>query len=411
MTNVTLPTGARGARVAALAVAAVIGVCGLRSALSFAALKANPELAYTVDSGNAEAVAGLAYQRMLEAKGPDDAVATRKLATEALEISPYAPQALRNIGFVVARMEGEPKAEPILVAAGRTSLRDFLTHLWLFDKYYRDDQTAKSIGEADIVLSQQPDRWDGVFPMLIGLLDDPATKAPLAEVLVRRPYWRPTFLERLGLDKTNAAGKYDLLAELKRRGQPASSAELRTYFLVSPESTPAPVLRARWVSLLTNPSLAQTLLLDGSFDGVDAPPPYVWTFTPSGDTYAERQQREDGRGSALYASFNGQGNATFAVQSLALRSGRYRLSGQALAEDATVAGQFSWIVQCGIAGGREIGRLALAPGSGWTRYSGVVDVPADCAGQTLALTATGVENGHTATLWVDDVSIARAPGS
>ncbi len=408
--TLTIPTGRTTARVVVVVLAIVLALLGIRLGLSFALARSNPALAYQINSGNAEAGAALADARMFAAKNAADADRVRALAVAALRQSAYAPQALRNIGFVDAVSRGEDAAEPILKAAGRGSLRDFLVHVWLFGRYYRADAVPQAIRQADIVLSQQVDRWEAIMPLVIASLDDPRTIRPLADALARQPYWRGTFLHRMGLDTDNADAKYALLTELKRRGR-ITTAELTPYFATIAETTLPQTLRRRWQALAADPARMNALLIDGGFDGVNLPPPYNWTFYPGDEIYAESQRRTDGTGNALYASFDGRVTPGFATQRLALTPGRYRLSGEILAEDAARPDQFFWRLKCGSAqgAGKAIGRFGLAADvdqPDWQRFAAAFTVPEGCLSQTLQLAADGVENGDLSTLWIDSLAIA-----
>ncbi len=407
--SLTIPTGRAPARVLVALLAIILAVLGIRLELSFALIRTNPDVSYAIDPSNAEASAAWANKRMFEAKNAADAERVRVLAISALRQSAYAPQALRNIGFIDVVSRGEDAAQPILKVAARGSLRDFLVHVWLFGRYYHAGAVPQAVHQADIVLSQQVDRWNAIMPLVIELLDDPRTVRPLVNALARKPYWRGTFLERMGLDLHNTATKYMLLSELKRRSQ-VTATELTPYFATIAETTPPETLRRRWLALVDYRARGGALLVDGSFDGVKLPPPYSWTFYPKDEVYAELQRRTDGKGNALYASFDGRITSSFAMQRLALTSGRYRLSGEILSEDGARPNQFFLEIKCGSAQatGRAIGRFGLAADVNqheWRRFAVAFSVPQGCMSQTLQLSADGVENGELSTLWIDSLDI------
>lgn len=407
-TQISLPSGGRTTRIVALVAAAVLATLAARSALPFTLLKTDPALAWRIDGGNAEAGAALSDKMAVELRGPEDAVRMRAVATDALMQSPLAPQALRNIGFVVARMTGEAAALPILEAAGKASQRDWLTHLWLFDWHYRQGDVARAIGEGEVVLGQQVDRWASMMPLLIETMDDPRVVRPMADVLAARPYWRGTFMAAMGSDTTNLGIKHALMVELKRRGSGPSATEAANYFATADKQLAPAVVRSRWMALFGDRPGASATVSDGGFDGLDLPPPYVWTLYPEGDVYAERQPREDGKGMALYASFERRDLATFATQMLALGAGTYRLSSEALAQDGATPGQFVWRITCGAFNDRVIGALPIrARDDRWTVQSGTFTVPANCPAQQIVLRATGGERVRDmATMWVNSVAIA-----
>lgn len=409
MTNdISLPSGGQTTRIVALVAAVILGLLATRSALGFALMKTDPALAWRIDGGNAEAGAALSDRLAVESRGPEDALRVRAVAADALLESPFAPQALRNIGFVDARLRSERAALPLLEAAGRASQRDWLAHLWLFDWHYRQGDVRRAIREGAIVMDQQSDRWPSMMPLLIETMDDRAVVAPLADALVRRPDWRGRFLEAMGQDPANLDVKQALLVELKRRGSQPGPVEVATYFRTAYGALPPQVTRARWQAIFGDVPGVSPTLNDGGFEGAAVAPPYVWTLYSDSDLYAERQQRDDGQGRALYVSFERRELAVFAMQALALTPGRYRLSGQALALDATKPGQFSWRITCGQDGARTIGNLPIrANGEQWSTQAGMFEVPADCPSQQIDLRATGdARQREPSTLWVDSVAIA-----
>ncbi|MFX5084928.1 hypothetical protein ABTC40_20015, partial [Acinetobacter baumannii] len=79
------------------------------------------------------------------------------------------------------------------------------------------------------------------------------------------------------------------------------------------------------------------MLRDGDFTGLDVPPPFGWRFFPNDWVIAEAgESAVPGQGSALYISYPGDQQVTFAEQQLVLAPGRYRFAGLA-ATDAELS--------------------------------------------------------------------------
>jgi hypothetical protein len=411
---IALPSGTRVVRIAVVIVTVVLAVVLTRLSLVFYLEQDDPALVYRIDSGSSEAKA--AYAKMLLETARDKAGADEsgRLSREALLESPLARSALANIGLIAAVERGEGAAEPMLALAGRASLRDYLVHAWLLDKRYREANVAAAVGEADILLSQSQSSWPMVMGGLLKILPDRRTVAPLAAALARRPYWRGTFLSKLGDDAVGSDNKFALFAALQRLGAPADAEELTPYFAEMASLLPPDLLRRRWLALVPLPSADRGRFInDGDFSGLKLPPPFAWKINEATDSYAEISTREDGRGKAFYASFDGRGDAAFLSQFLMLPPGQYRLRMSVRPEGRPDPGQFVWHIGCGavIGKGPAVADLPVnGPLEAWHDWAAPFTVPQNCAEQYLWL--GGVHSGmpHEATLWLDSVTIDRVGG-
>lgn len=397
------------ARLAGVAAALVIGALGVRSGLGFAMATVQPALAYQIDSSNAEAVAGYANLRVQTAQTEADALAVRETARDGLRASPYAPYALRSYALATVAIDGEDVAAPMLATAGRLTLRDYLTHAWLFDKRYRENAIPAALREADIVLTQRQASADIVIPPLLTLLSDRRTIDPLATALARRPVWRERFLEEMGLQPEDRDAKFALLAAIKAKGAPASTVEMTPYFNSFAADTEPAELRRRWNLLVGRPvEDARVGLIDGEFDAVGSlPPPFAWRLYTSQEIYSEVLERGDGQGKALFASYNGRENSLFASQFVLLPAGRYRMAGQMLGEEGVRPDEYRWQIYCGARGDNEpIAVRTLRPSTeAWSAFSFEFEVPQNCPGQLIALLAHRSGPPRASTLWVDSLSV------
>jgi len=413
MAMISLRRGTTAIRIVVLGVALVGAFFTLRSGLAF--LLATPttaELAVRIDPTNTNALSVDANERL---KTVELGAPAAKLAADSkriLEHSPYEVVALRDIGIITASNDDETGAAKLLNIAARLSLRDYLTHAWLLDYRFRTNAVAPAVTEADILLRQDEQNWPVILPALITLTRDPRIIDPLAHVLATRPYWRGTFITRLGSDNPHPDATLALLTRLKAIGSPASKEELDPYFIRMADQLSPTELFAQWVALLppSAQSAGRGLLREGDFTGLDASPPFGWRLYPADGVYAERNAGPAGMGSALYISYSGERETVFANQELVLPPGHYRFTGRAFAEDAIDAGVFRWSIICMTKGAAGVlGTAPINPTPGQLgRYAVEFDVPAKCDQQQLALTGIARDaTFDTLALYVDGLDIKR----
>jgi len=413
MAMIALRRGTAAVRVVVVTLALVAGFFTLRSGLAF--LLATPEtaqLALRIDPTNTNALSMDANERL---KTVELGAPAAKLAADSkriLEHSPYEVVALRNIGIIAASNDDEKGAAKLLDIAARLTLRDYLTHAWLLDYRFRTNAVAPAVTEADILLRQDDQNWPVILPALVALTRDPRIIDPLARVLATDPYWRGTFLTRLGSDNPYPDATLALLIRLKAIGSPASKEELDPYFIKMADRLSPAQLFAQWVALLppSAQSASKGLLREGDFAGLDASPPFGWRLYPADGVYAERSTGPAGMGSALYVSYSGERETVFANQELVLPPGHFRFSGRVYAEDAIDAGVFRWSIVCMTKGATGVlGTAPVNPSPGQlSRYAVEFDVPRGCDQQQLALTGTARDTTFdTLALYVDGLEITR----
>jgi hypothetical protein len=413
MAMIALRRGTVAVRVVVLTLALVAGVFTLRSGLAFLlATPATAQLALRIDPTNTNALSMDANERL---KTVELGAPAAKLAADSkriLEHSPYEVVALRNIGIIAASNDDEKGAARLLDIAARLSLRDYLTHAWLLDYRFRTNQVAPAVKEADLLLRQDDQNWPVILPALITLTRDPRIIDPLAHTLAARPYWRGTFITRLGSDNPYPDATFALLTRLKAIGSAASKDELDPYFIKSADRLSPSQLFAQWVALLppSAQSASKGLLREGDFAGLDASPPFGWRLYPAEGVYAERGTGPAGMGSALYVSYSGERDTVFANQQLVLPAGHYRFAGRVYAEDAIDAGVFRWSIVCMTKDATGVlGTAPVNPQPGQLgHYAVEFDVPAKCDQQQLTLTGTARDTTFdTLALYVDGLDITR----
>jgi hypothetical protein len=410
---ISLRRGTLAVRLVVLTAALAGAFFTVRSGAAFLlATPATANLAIRIDPTNTNALSVDANERL---KTVELGAPAAKLAADSkriLEHSPYEVVALRNIGIIAASNDDEKGAARLLDIAARLSLRDYLTHAWLLDYRFRTNQVAPAVKEADLLLRQDDQNWPVILPALITLTRDPRIIDPLAHTLAARPYWRGTFITRLGSDNPYPDTTFALLTRLKAIGSAASKDELDPYFIKSADRLSPSQLFAQWVALLppSAQSASKGLLREGDFAGLDASPPFGWRLYPAEGVYAERGTGPAGMGSALYVSYSGERDTVFANQQLVLPAGHYRFAGRVYAEDAIDAGVFRWSIVCMTKDATGVlGTAPVNPQPGQLgHYVVEFDVPAKCDQQQLTLTGTARDTTFdTLALYVDGLDITR----
>jgi hypothetical protein len=387
-----------------LALAVLVAQSGLGTGLS----GSNPTLAKRIDSGNSLALGVLSDRLMKSAQSGGEAAAVRRMSEQAVLASPMEAAALRNLGFLTVITKGEDVADPILSVAGKLSKRDYFTHAWLLDRRFRAGQVAAAVDEADIVLRQRQTSWPVIIPELVRISGDPRLLKPMTIALARKPSWRSTYLDALGRDAKDLNAVYAQLRLLKASEAPPVVNEMRSYFARFDGSGGAGQLWSEWTAL-SPPGAQQGLLRDGSFNGLDAPPPFNWTLYPQDGVYSEFSDSPVGGGKALYVSYEGDRKVGFAQQMLRLAPGSYQMKGRVFADEPVKDDQLAIVVGCGSSSKwQPVKYHFIKPQAGdWKSFTFGFTIKGDCAAQQLMINGELGDFRSRAAAWVDDLVLVR----
>jgi hypothetical protein len=398
----------RTRKAAALGVGLVLLAAVVRSGLGHGLIPVDPALAVRISGGNGMALGAASDRAMKTSQTEDDVKTVTSLSRQALLASPLEAAALRNLGFIAAINNREDDADKLLSLTGRLSKRDYFTHAWLLDKRFREGRIADAVTEADIVLRQRASTWPVIIPELVRLSNDARILKPMTEALARRPVWRSTYLTTLGQKSTDLKSAYAQLRLLRATSAPPNVDELRTYFARFDGSTNADRLWSEWLALTPDADPRATIR-NGGFERFDAPPPFAWTLFPKDGVYAEQSKRPSGSGQSLYVSYEGGRAVGFAQQSLKLAPGSYRLTAQIFADEPVQPDQILIEMGCGsISQPKPIGSSFLKPSVGrWSPATMSFRIDEACALQQLRINGALGDFRQRASLWIDDIAIAR----
>lgn len=408
---VQLPTGSWAARIGIVLIALVFVFLLFQSRVGFMLARVQPDAALAVAPHNPDALRWKIETQLMRAKR-EDAAMLSDLSRRAVRAEPYNPVALRTLGLFAAFEKQDARADRLFSMAAKFSLRDLFTHAWLFENRLATGRYTEAFSEADILLRQRSTNWDVVVPLLAQRLKEPRVIDPMARMLATRPSWRGALLLNLADEKVDLESGYRLLTRLTALGAPPTTEEATPYFQRAVGKTPLPLLQRRWLAMLPPATRARAggLLRDGDFTGLDVPPPFGWRFFPNDGVIAEAgESAVPGQGSALYISYPGDQQVTFAEQQLVLAPGRYRFAGRAATDAELSSGQIHWTLRCGLGNAeREIAKQPLSPAVDQPqRFALGFDVPAGCVGPKLSLVGGKSDTLQSANLWIDALTLDR----
>jgi hypothetical protein len=233
---------------------------------------------------------------------------------------------------------------------------------------------------------------------------------PMTRALVRRPAWRADYLQKLSEAGRDPRSIYAQLRLLRASAAPPAVDELRSYFARFAEQRPPAQIWSEWLALSPKTGQPGAALRDGGFEGLEAPPPFNWTLSPSDGVYAEITDSPDGPGKALYVSFEGNADAGFAYQMLTLAPGSWRIAGRAYADEAVKPDQLAVMIACGKSNNSQpVNRVFLRPEAGsWSRFAMEANIPAGCGAQHLTVQGKVGDFRSRAAAWIDDLTVTRA---
>jgi hypothetical protein len=399
-----------GRQIALLLGALVLGYVVLTAGLANVVAKANPTLAVQLDGGNAQALGQLAYNRMITAQDQDDVRAVNELSRRALAHSPMQVGALRNLGFLAEVDKRPADARALMMTAVQVSRRDALTQAWLFTDNVNSGKVGKAVEAADVAMRMSRSYRDIMTAELLRVSKDKGIVKPMIDALAKRPDWRARFMAKLNDPAGDPDNLFLILSGLKQRNSAPSNTELSPYFSRFDGSGNVPQLWARWSYLTPEAKASKGLIRDGGFEGLEAPPPFNWTLFVASGVYAERERCPDGcPGKVLYLSYEGNTNAAFAHQMLALKPGRYRLRFRVYAEDGDVSG-IAASMRCGSKTSTNIifEKPFEAKAEKWVGNNVDFVVQPNCRAQQLYITGKSTGYSDSISAWLDDVTLVPA---
>lgn len=329
----------------------------------------------------------------------------RDLAEMALQASPFDVRALRILGLSIARTD-ETAADPILTLAGNWSLRDDPSHAWLMQRRLRQGDYVGSFGHADALARRREDLRPGIFRYFAtAAAEDPRAVPALLQRYAAFPNWRPEFFEFLRTAGNGPSVQAALAVGLDDRAGALSDEELEIIYVdwLGVGRLPG-VLALRERTGRPEPAP----LIDGQFDGVQAPQPFRWyLISAAGVTPTVSEDRSRDGQHALFVESDGFQSAEVASQLLTLRPGPGELSFSAWIELGGGDALMQWTLTC-VESGRRLAGVGIADAPSWRRFRANFDVPPQgCTAQWLQLRTARGARRTSILVWVDEMAVEQ----
>src|SRR4249919_234631 len=358
----------------------------VRIVLAAALLGIGAWMAIALSHVDADIGAPAGPDRLMGAIDSGAAAGKAAIARDILRQHPIDGRAFR----VLAQAEADAaRADSFLAIAVRRAPRDRLARAAAIDRAFARGDVENGLMHLDALLRVAPGVREEMLQRLAGLLEHEEIQAALLPRLEMAPNWRHALATVLKSPQVPGAPAATLLEHLGKR-TPLQPGEVDAYVtLLNRLGRNAEARRAWWQSL--PPSVRggdANGLFDGGFEQPDVAGGFGWRIgTQPGLTtaYDDIDPLEGAR--SLVLDFDGRAIADLGVeQSLALRSGHYRLAA-GVENNTNAARPFLLEVACQ---GAPVPQLSLELPSAtrtpdWQSSQGEFDVPAACSGQLLRL--------------------------
>jgi hypothetical protein len=305
------------------------------NSFTLAIAASDPQLALSYRSALPEARVERAISLLTDSNDKDAPGLSRADSLAALRESPVVRGALGTLTMTIMELGNTGKAQEISRLLPALGHRDRLGNLALLKLKADNHDLYEMIGQADIVLRTSPIDGIPVTKALGEEAREPDFAAMLATRLATRPPWRLMFLQTIESNPQQADAAWQVLAHLKATSAPPTSEEVAPYFWISGRQLDPLTARARWDMFfgnLANPD--RTAINDGGFEGKSGPPPFAWYLPQGGHIAAALRPYPAGsNGHALFADYDGIGEALLTTQQTLFRPGTGFLSFKALLDE------------------------------------------------------------------------------
>lgn len=352
-----------------------------------------------------QAEAQLAGQRLQAA-----ATTTRRL----LQVEPTDGRGYRVLAQVAMAQGQKDNALALYQVAARRAPRDLQAQAWLAQHALEQGDRAQALTHIDDVLTLSPATGAKIFPVLLTLSADAGFAEALAEVLKRKPSWRPGMLAvlRHASPKERVAAD-QVMGALQRKGG-FDAIETSAWIDALLASGRWGEAHARWASPLVAQGKPLPLLFNGDFTQLPTGEGFDWRMRATPGVILDLEQGQ-GSDNVLHARFLGRRVAgAFLEHPLLLPPGHYQMRYRHRADALISENGVAWTLVCATSPSVALAQSAPLSGSrGWRLAEFKFVVPkAGCEGQWLRLGNAGrVGAGQllTGQYWLSLARIVREP--
>jgi hypothetical protein len=325
----------------------------------------------------------------------DAAIAT---ARAALRIAPLNTRAIRVVGQAEFARGRDGPGVDAMNAAARGGWRDNPTQIWTLQMALADGDYGTAMERADALVRRNTIA-DRVFAAFRTMNAEPGFRRSLIARLDDQPDWRGLmFLDLRHASASEIPAAIQLIADIDRTPRPVTDLELFPVLERMTELGGADQAYRFWRSKAPRAGwVGDSQLYDGAFviagkrQGASSIPRFEWTVDPGGSGLASVEAAPNGQGVALRASTDAGDSVVLATEQLVLAPGTYQIGARIFARSERDMAGFEFTLHC-VAdktdipfADKRLKQLRLDQ----LRYSATLQIPTDCARQTLGIRARG----------------------
>lgn len=390
-----------------LAIASMmIGYVSVASTIGYANRGTDVESARRLAPWDGRVTAALAAKLAGIDGGAIDLPRAQRLARRALRQDPTAIGAITALGLVDEQSGRGPSAARLFEYSNALSRRDLPTQLWKIETAVSRGDVAGALRHYDIALRMSRHAPDLLFPVLISAVADPAIRSALVATFRSRPAWGPLFVEYAASNGPDPHVTSLLFQDLQRSR--IAIAPVAQTVLIDTLASRGAFDEAWLYYRAVRPGTDRRRSRDPRFSA-ELAMPTVFDWRIANDSAINASIQRSGDGGLVDFSAPPAVGGKVVQQMQLLPAGRYRLAGRATGLAALGSDSPYWVATC--QDGRELERIEV-PGTG--NFTGVLNVPSDCAAQTLTLLlrpsdASGGTTGQIERLAIAPLDRATTP--
>jgi tetratricopeptide (TPR) repeat protein len=393
-----------------LLIYAVIAV-GISSSTALVA----PRVSLQWNPRNSDALSAESFATLESGASTEALKKAERLADLSVQRSPLSPAAIRTLGYVADARGRRDRAFKLMNFSLRLSRRDLATHLWFINYYVGKNDLSNALNHYDMALRTSSLAHPVLMPILIRSTEDAEIIQPLARILDRRPVWKDDFIRDVISKGPSAINVATLSGYLSDSGNAFS--EIRTSNLADRLVAEGHFFAA---AKLAKRDFQHTTVANGNFENDVGLSPFEWKLVHDFDfgavidtnANAGNASANNSRASLQIDAAVGRGGEV-ASQLLLLSPGRYRLSANAGAAAASMAGLAYWTVTCAsdpktVILTADVSATNMAKRNPEAEFE--VGASA-CASQKLALSIRSSSDTQGYSGWVDNVTVTKVAAS